>query len=306
MLHYSHRPQSYTTMASQYYDEFSGFNIDRALIDFNGDIVEVSSYAKQNGERADFLKAYREKVKQWMKYNHKNMKWLASQIGMSEGSTKNLLYTNLNITPEKLAAIQKAMDEGLEGVEHESIYWLCIKAFKWSVMPDFPAWSIAAEIPMSCFTLRNLEEHPYQEQRNLIAFASKSDSRKLAEWATRALMREAAVILRPVYEHNKQHFDSSLFRNKSKKEINLFWCGDDLRLFGGYDILTQDRDSETGDEYETLSIPIISEQWKSVYIELAISLNNQSVAEWVISTLNKEAHKQGLANLADFISSTLD
>lgn len=291
-------------MSSQYYD-FSGFNIDRALIDFNGDIIAASSYAYNAGEKEDFLKAYREKVKQWMKYNHKNMKWLASQIGMSEGSTKNLLYTNLNITPEKLAAIQKAMDEGLEIQENQAIGFLDLTFYEDSKLledlADFSAWSLAAEIPISCFTQRNLEEHPYDASFPYY-YANAEDILKLAEWTTLTLTNEAATILRTFHARNGDNIQLPSYQKQKSVSARL---SNIYSYAPSCDILEHNYCSERG-EYQRLKLPIIKEQWKPIYIELAISMNNQSVAEWVISTLNKEAHKQGLANLADFISSTLD
>lgn len=294
IIHTTHKVTP--TMSHKYFD-FGGFDIDRALIDFNGHIEQVASFASQNEDKASFLKAYREKVKQWMRENHKNMKWMASQIGMSEGSTKNLLYNNINITTEKLVAIQKAMDEGLERTD-SSITWLVLRVYEdISKLADFAAWSMAVEIPFSCFNECNLEN----TGTNARGAASVEDAEKIAAWATPLLMKEAASVLRPFYEQKSD----TLFQI-TKKETALMREMPHGHLGGdyGFDIFVHGCEGGTFpmEEYAEIQLPVVAAECQVLYIELAASLKNMSIEEWVITTLNKEAKTQGLANLEAFIN----
>lgn len=283
-------------MSSKYHDEFSGFNIDRALIDANGKIETVASNAANEGEKEAFLKSYREKVKQWMKDNHKNMKWLASQIGMSEGSTKNLLYTNLNITSEKLVAIQEAMDNGLDKTDSADLSWLILRHYEdISIHANFTAWSIAAELPLSCFRVCGPE---YNEPGRGGA-ASAENVGKLAAWATPLLMKEAASELRPIYKKNPHAL--FLLRKKEPAHVRETPYG----IFGGeygYDIVVRRYENlGTSDVYTEIQLPVVASECQVQYIELAASIKEMSIVEWVVSTLNKESRRQGLINLDGFI-----
>ena len=305
MLYYSRKHPYFPIMSSKYYD-FCGFNVDKALIDFNGDIEQVSLFALQNDERTEFLQAYREKIKEWLKFNHKNVKWLAERIGMSDGSAKNLLYSNMNITDKKLIAIQKAMDEGLESLEPSNLNWLVLRVYEnINELADFAAWSTAAEIPFSCFIKHNMSE----SSRKNNGETSAENAEKLAAWATPVLMKEAASVLRHFYEQQRDAlFPDIRERSATIRDIPHGY----IPQFGmGFFIVLQDYEGSSfdysdGQTYDEIQLPVIAEECQVVYIELAASLKKQSIEEWVITTLNKEARKRGLANLESFINSTLN
>lgn len=267
------------------------------------------------------LMSFKNKVKEWLKNQGKSHKWLALNINKSAGSVKNWLYTPLNITSENARAILRVIETYERGGELLSLApkattlgWLPIGGSSLEFdPPNYKAWSMASEIPHACFR----DRHPADGDEE-VGFIDETNAIKLAEWVSNTLNEAAANLLRPIYgENGAKTFEA--FSGYMDRLGDTVASPDKNRKVGNsraYDLrVWEDTEEMEAPLIEILYLPVIMEKWQSMLIDVAVAvhakragdkLDNCSSRRWIISTLNKEAKKQFLANLEALLNENRD
>ena len=273
----------------------------------------------EKSNREESLKHFKTRVRQWMREHKKSAKWLADKINKAEGSVKNWLYSSLNITDENQRAIENVMLRYEQGgyvcpdsPKKFTPLFIAINLFSSTqpnsdiLLPEYPFWCNAAVVSPSIFTCRMEEDiSPDFPEKG---YANRTEILKLANWATSAIMRHAAAILQKEYDSAKTDEEK---QEKIKKRFSEFSSDGGSRteeilpgntIRGTYDLIIRYYEKEDEEPRMTLYLPVIEERWKGIYAELAANISRKSTHAWIVETLNREARKDSIINLGDFLA----
>lgn len=131
------------------------------------------------------LSPLKDEIKNWLAVIGQNRKWLAERCGVSKSTVNNWLSTSINISPRKLALIQKLMDETRAATKLRTA-------------------------PPAYVTLEMTLDEEYRWQH---AALTQRPPQTLRDWAYDSLNRAAADWHRanhPLWlEHAEKHFDGA-------------------------------------------------------------------------------------------------
>ncbi len=221
------------------------------------------------------LKRFKSELREWLKAERLNFKWLAVNLGRSEGTVKNWLYSSLPISAAMMDKILEVCLAHLQGGgdikypnrhEEAAIAYVTLHL----VDPARPElWCMAAGVPADSL-----------ESRKGAYYAD------LAEWITDSVMEATRSVLRDAKESGKLDLSVRL-KNECIPQGSEY--------HGGYD----------RDDY-TMTIPILFRKWHSGFLQMAANLQGDSAEVWIMRCLNDAAMKQSEADLAAFLDEAPD
>ncbi len=263
--------------------------------------------------REDALREFKSSVKEWLQEHGKSAKWLALNVGKSTGTVKNWLYTPLNITDANQNAIRSVLrryESGDSSLHSEKAETVVVEYLELPLnvfpSPKLSLWCGAAEVPSSCFSVRDESEidEEYENHDPYKGYASYKDVLELAQWTSKTLMIEAANVLQPLYEKAKKDPEQmSIFMQMetdggsklTSRAAYMYGKSCDLRIRKSGSLYTE--------KIEIVYLPIIRNQWQEVYVEMAaVAAKSHGTINWICNTLNRAAVSQSASNMEDFFT----
>ena len=223
---------------------------------------------------------FKSDIRAKLKKHGKSFKWLALNIGKSEGSVKNWLYTNLNITATNWKKIVEIMDRLEQGdrtlksaIPSQQIRFLTFRSS--SPYRESSFWCMAAGVPTSLYS-ENIHESTPPDTEQLQA---------LATWVTDTILKATKTIIRPLYLEAKQ---------KGATAIATLLCsgkdGESVPTDEPFiNTLTWVEGNKDGKKSYIYALPIYQDRWDSTCINIAASSNSKSTVAWVTATLTEAA-----------------
>lgn len=256
--------------------------------------MDVNDATGTDMREHDSLKDFKLSVREWLQVNGKSIKWLAQNIGKSDGTVKNWLYTSLKITAQNRNSITNIMrryERGDKSLYVEGESTTCLLGYLnltglTKEIPKLELWCAAVEVSSVCYNEINCDEF-----NSWPKYEENPTHKKLASWATQVIMFEAANTLKKAFE---------IIRDDSERVAQFMQQDTDggARLATCYvrelHCLTQ--------EGEFLYIPVNQNMWQERYVELAAAVCKMSTADWVCKTLNDAALTRSISNMEDFFA----
>lgn len=219
-------------------------------------------------------------VRAKLKKHGKSFKWLALNIGKSEGSVKNWLYTNLNITVTNARKIEEVINRLEHGdrtlkstIPGQSIRYLTFKSS--SPYRETSFWCMAAGIPTSI----------YSENSNESTTPDAEQLKSLATWATDTVLKSTKSIIRPLYLEAKAKGVDAIAKLLSSGKEGEYVPVDEPFITS----LTWVKVNENNNEEYIYALPVYPDRWDSTCINIAASSVGKSTIAWVTDILTEAA-----------------
>ena len=263
--------------------------------------------------REDALRDFKNLVREWLQEHGKSAKWLALNIRKSTGTVKNWLYTPLNITDANQDAIRSVLrryESGESSLCSEKPEEVVVEYLQISSevqpAPKLPLWCNAAEVPSSCFSVRDESEimEEYGNYGSHMGYATYNVVKDLAEWATKTLMIAAANVLQPLYEKVKDDSEKISVFMQMETDGGSMLSSRPACVYGkSCDLRIRKAGADCEGKKEIVYLPIVRNQWQEVYVEMAaVASGRRGTIEWICETLNRAAVTQSASNMEDFFT----
>lgn len=238
------------------------------------------------------LAKFKQEVRDWLKANQISVTEMATQIGKSEGTVRNWLYSALNITEENQKAIRTFIrkvnageytpNELVNAYAKTGFVIISIASDEFSP-DDLGYWCLAAGVPVN-----TLNVHPQDSSINADEVAI------LANWVTESVMsRTREVLLQAVGHRTYGQRDTRFKIEKYMKESLLR----DITPMGvrqvPYGIYHEDDGSRC--------LPVCIADWKALYLAAAADVCGECHSEFIAKSLRECAGKANMQALNDFL-----
>lgn len=238
------------------------------------------------------LAKFKQEVRDWLKTNQISVTEMATQIGKSEGTVRNWLYSTLNITDENQKAIRTFIrkvnageytSNGLVNAYAKTGFVIISIASDEFSPDDLAYWCLAAGVPVN-----TLSVHPQNPSINA------DEVTILANWVTTSVMsRTREVLLHAIGHHTYGQRDNRFKIEKYMKESLL----KDVTPMGfkqvPHDIYLEDDGSRC--------LPVIITDWKALYLTAAADICGECHSEFIAKSLRESAGKANMQALNDFL-----
>lgn len=253
------------------------------------DYITMSDETTQQTQIDDLAK-FKQNVREWLKSRQISVAELATQIGKSEGTVRNWLYSNLNITEENRKAIADFAEYVNSGAYTPgSVFRAFAKtgflyvALNGSGLPEdeHVHWCLAAGV-----AVHTLKMHPTDNQIN------QEDITFMGTWVAEAVMSRAREILTKVVEGARcsgRRFPIEKYM--TEKYLNPLSLMSIDKVDG----------SIYSEDDGTRCVPINLTIWKPLYVAAAADCRKESCIEFVVKALHERAIEQNDKNLDDFL-----
>lgn len=236
------------------------------------------------------LAKFKQEVRDWLKANQISVTEMATQIGKSEGTVRNWLYSALNITEENQKAIRTFIRKVNAGEytpnellnAYAKIGFVLISIASVEFTPDDPGyWCLSAGVP-----LNTLSHHPQSSSIN------PDDVAILGNWVTEAVMTRTREVLLEVVNssaYENKRFDIEAYMKESiLKDITPMV----VKRVPSYAYLSDD-----GSRY----LPVNTSDWKAVYLAAAADICGECHSEFIAKALRERACRLNTQALNDFL-----
>lgn len=227
------------------------------------------------------LAEYKKELRRWLKDRGITHKWLAQQLGRSEGTLRNWLYTSVNIPEEMLERISWLRDQYERGfisndTSLEIGYVLLDMLTGGADADEIDKWCYAADVPEDSLQSEN-----------------KENEAKLAFWITDNVMNAVRKEILVIYNEAK--------KSKEQAHINLAsYVKDNSGEVHSRKILPGYIAHELGESYRW--IPVIKDQWRIKYLQAAAGKAGLPVDGFIIKALREEALEAADKDIFYFLS----
>ncbi len=258
-------------------------------------------------EQENKLIHFKTELKEWLKAQNCSIKWLALNLGKSEGTIKNWLYIpSLNITEENQKAISTLQE------------WHAKSDPRLKTLPTSPPSKGLAVFPLLSYSKASIDwtgeafisNEIFKTITSWILACSSLNSTSLndlnhsqcvdiAEWITDTVMEDVRQVIKQKkleVEDSLGTFDLSDLQGDGKGAIyEPDYYNYSVECFSSTLGLSE------GDLIHA-AIPVIKEKWYQMYLEIAAKIQGKSTEQFVIDTLNSKSKYLIAENLNDFLA----
>ena len=253
----------------------------------------LSAYQDFDATTEDGLKQLKADLRAWLKGQRLSFKWLAANLGRSEGTVKNWLYSSMNIPEVTQAQIfsvcigHQLGGEGLTYPERPEPYHSV--AYVHVALDDYARpdlWCMAAGVPHSAMASKSASKQPAGGYSKYNKEAKEEVI--LAMWITEKVMAATRSVLRDAKKNDK--LAAVMKEEETYQASQKAFPSSIPSYLGGY----------LGGDDE-VNIPVILQNWRDRFLRMAAKLQNLEPEQWIIKCLNNASMRQTAEDLEAFL-----